>query len=63
MTIKDYGQIIGQMLLKTIDRSENVHEAMRLRGFEGDLYININKRAGVIDFLYLIIFAVILIFL
>ena len=63
MTMKDYGQIVGQMLLKTIDRSEKVYEAMKLRGFEGDLYINSNKRAGCIDFLYLIICAVILIFL
>ena len=63
MTMKDYGQIIGQMLLKTIDRSEKVYEAMKLRGFEGDLYINNNKRAGCIDYLYLITWAVILIFL
>ena len=63
MTMKDYGQIIGQMLLKTIDRSEKVYEAMKLRGFEGDLYINSNKRAGCIDYLYLISCAVILIFL
>lgn len=63
MTIKDYGQIIGQMLLKTIDISEKVYEAMKLRGFDGDLYINDNKKAGCIDFLYLITCAVILIFL
>jgi len=63
MTMRDYGQIIGQMLLKSIDRSENVYESMKLRGFDGDLYINSNKRARCIDFLYLIICAVILIFL
>ena len=63
MTMKDYGRIIGQMLLKTIDRSEKVYEAMKLRGFDGDLYINSNKKVGFIDFLYLITFAVILIFL
>ena len=63
MTMKDYGQIVGQMLLKTIDRSEKVYEAMKLRGFDGDLYINSNKKAGFIDFLYLITFSVILIFL
>ena len=63
MTMKDYGRIIGQMLLKTIDRSEKVYEAMKLRGFDGDLYINSNKKAGFIDFSYLITFSVILIFL
>lgn len=59
INIKDYGQIIGQMLLKTIDRSEKVYEAMNLRGFDGDLYINSNKRIACIDFLYLIIFVLI----
>ena len=63
MTMKDYGRIIGQMLLKTIDRSEKVYEAMKLRGFEGDLHIENNKGAGCIDYLYLITWAVILIFL
>ena len=63
MTMKDYGQIIGQMLLKTIDRSEKVYEAMKLRGFEEDLYINSNKKVGCIDFLYLITCTAILIFL
>ena len=62
MTMKDYGQIVGQMLLKTIDRSEKVYEAMKLRGFEGELYIN-NKVAGYVDYLYLIIWVVIFIFL
>ena len=51
------------MILKTIDRSEQVYEAMKLRGFDGDLHINSNKRAGCIDFLYLVTFAVILVFL
>ena len=63
MTMKDYGQIVGQMFLRTLDKSEKVYEAMKLRGFEGDLYINSNKRAGCIDYLYLISCAVILIFL
>ena len=63
MTMKDYGQIVGQMFLRTLDKSEKVYEAMKLRGFEGDLYINNNKRAGCIDYLYLITWAVILIFL
>ena len=63
MTMKDYVQIVGQMFLKTLDISENVYEAMKLRGFEGDLHIENNKGAGCIDYLYLITWAVILIFL
>ena len=63
MTMKDYGQIVGQMFLRTLDKSEKVYEAMKLRGFEGDLHIENNKGAGCIDYLYLITWAVILIFL
>ena len=63
MTIKDYGQIIGRMLLKIIDKSEKVYEAMKLRGFDGEIYINSNKKAGCVDILYLVTSAVILIFL
>lgn len=62
MIMKDYVQIVGQMFLKTLDISENVYEAMKLRGFEGELYIN-NKVAGYVDYLYLIIWVVIFIFL
>lgn len=62
MTMKDYVQIVGQMFLKTLDISENVYEAMKLRGFEGELYIN-NKVAGYVDYLYLIIWVVIFSFL
>ena len=62
MTMKDYVQIVGQMFLKTLDISENVYEAMKLRGFEGELYIN-NKVAGYVDYFYLIIWVVIFIFL
>ena len=58
MNIKDYAQIIGQMLLKTIDRSEKVYEAMQLRGFDGEIYIDNSKKTRSIDFLYLIIFVV-----
>ena len=63
MTMKDYGQIVGQMFLRTLDKSEKVYEAMKLSGFEGDLHIENNKGAGCIDYLYLITWAVILIFL
>ena len=62
MTMKDYVQIVWQMFLKTLDISENVYEAMKLRGFEGELYIN-NKVAGYVDYFYLIIWVVIFIIL
>ncbi len=58
MTIKDYAQIIGKMLLKTIDRSEKVYESMQLRGFDGEIYIDSSKKIRSIDFLCLIIFVV-----
>ena len=34
-----WGSLIGQMLLRSMDRSENLYQSMKLRGFKGDFYI------------------------
>ncbi|GIM30639.1 cobalt ECF transporter T component CbiQ [Clostridium polyendosporum] len=53
--IKVWGQIIGQMLLRSIDRAEMVYSAMKLRGFEGEYYISCGQRLKSWDILYTII--------
>lgn len=55
MSMKDFGSIIGQMLLKSFDRSENVHHAMKLRGFEGEYYSSMKSSLQKNDFMYLFI--------
>jgi len=32
-----FGQIVGQLLLRTIDRAQRIHLAMRCRGFTGEI--------------------------
>lgn len=63
MTLKDWGQIMGQMLLKSIDRSEKIYGAMKLRGFNGEYYIESEEKIISIYFLYLIIWGMALIFI
>jgi len=35
---KVWGSMIGQLLLRSVDRADNVYEAMNLRGYQGDYY-------------------------
>lgn len=53
--LKDFGNIIGQMLLKSFDRAENVYAAMKLRGFEGEYYTNGKMDIKIKDYCYLIL--------
>ena len=52
--IKDFSIIIGRMLLKSIDRGENVYLAMKARGFDGEYYIDSDKKISRIDIVYFV---------
>lgn len=48
-----WGSFLGQLLLRSMDRSTSVYESMQLRGFTGDYrYLNV-KRAGALDYMFL----------
>ena len=34
-----WGSFLGQMLIRSIDRAESLYQSMKLRGFDGDFYI------------------------
>lgn len=36
---KAWGSLLGQMLLRSIDRADIVYESMTIRGFKGDFYL------------------------
>lgn len=55
ISMKDFGNIIGQMLLKSFDRAENVYAAMKLRGFEGEYYSSTKSELQKNDLIYLIV--------
>ena len=51
---KAWGTLVGQWLLRSMDRAENVYESMLLRGFTGDFRIR-KKKVRIADILYPII--------
>lgn len=52
---KAWGSLIGQWLIRSMDRAESVYESMQLRGFRGE-YTYANKaKIRLADILYLII--------
>jgi cobalt/nickel transport system permease protein len=36
---KAWGSLLGQMLLRSIDRADIVYESMTIRGFKGEFYL------------------------
>jgi cobalt/nickel transport system permease protein len=44
IAIKVWGSLAGQLLMRTFDRSKHIHDAMVMRGFDGNFYYkNLNK--------------------
>lgn len=62
INILDFGTIIGQMLLRAIDRGENVYGAMKLRGYDGNIITDNDSKISYIDIIYLL-FWIILFFI
>lgn len=63
MKINDWGLVMGHMLLKSIDKSENVYGAMVLRGFDGEFHDTRDNKLNLIDISYLIFWSAIFILL
>ena len=53
---RNFASMIGQLLLRSIDRAELIYESMKLRGFSGVMpgYRNA-KRGGIASFLFLLL--------
>ncbi len=60
--LKDIGPFLGQLILRSFDKAEQIYRAMKCRGFSSDYsYVPIQKIPPV-EWLYLIILSIILIF-
>ncbi len=60
--IRVWGSLTGQLLLRSIDRANEVYESMTLRGYEGEFqYVGQSTRMRWQDFLYLVIWLFVLI--
>ena len=55
--IKHWGSLAGSMLLRSMDRAEEVYEAMCLRGFTGDFPSGRIRKAGRKDLVFFACFA------
>ena len=63
MTISDWGIIMGRLLLRTIDRAEQVYSAMIMRGFHGEYYSGEIHKVKSIDLVYcFVIIAIFILF-
>jgi len=52
--IKVYGQMIGQLLLRTLDRAQRIHLAMLCRGFDGNIRLLKTLRIGRREIIFLL---------
>lgn len=52
---KVWGSLIGQLLLRSIDKAENIYESMCLRGYSGKFYYSYNMKYNSKDYIYFII--------
>ena len=50
-----WGSFLGQLLLRTMDRAEELYNAMQLRGFDGEFSYAECERARAGDFLFMVL--------
>lgn len=58
---KVWGSLVGQLLLRSMDRAQNLYESMCLRGYRGEFYYGNKIKMCVKDIVYLIVWIVILV--
>lgn len=52
MGLRVYGSLVGHLLLRTLDRGERIHLAMRCRGFDGRIRMVRDLAAGLPDVVF-----------
>jgi cobalt/nickel transport system permease protein len=52
-----FGSLVGQMLLRTLDRAERIHQAMLARGFEGEIHLTTPLRFTVADGVFVVLWS------
>jgi len=54
LSLPVYGSLVGHLLLRSMDRAERVHRAMRARGFDGEVRTLERPRLGAADALFVV---------
>lgn len=52
---KVWGSLMGQLLLRSIDRAEDIYQSMCLRGYRGEFYYDSSIKGKAKDYLYFMI--------
>lgn len=52
--ISAWGSFVGQLLIRSMDRSQNLYQSMQMRGFQGSFYYAGESRIKKIDVFYLL---------
>lgn len=58
---KIWGTLLGQLLLRSIDRAGNLYDSMLLRGFKGEFYYARTQKGEAMDYVYLFLWISILV--
>jgi cobalt/nickel transport system permease protein len=54
MGIKTFGSLVGNLLLRTVDRAEIIHSAMLARGFDGTIILQRRIKFKIFDALFVV---------
>ena len=57
---KVWGPLLGQMLLRSMDRANDLYDSMQLRGFDGDFHTGRKKKLKPADFLWPLVWMLII---
>ncbi len=60
---KVWGSLVGQMLLRSMDRANDIYDSMQLRGFDGDLRTGEKKALTPLDFLWPLLWGAVIVLL
>lgn len=63
IAIGAWGPLVGQMLLRSMDRAERLYQSMCLRGFDGTFHLKEKSHVRRTDILYLLIWTALLLIL
>lgn len=56
---KVWGSLVGQLLLKSIDRADEVYASMLLRGYNGEFYYDTKITCRVRDYMYMAVWCMV----
>jgi len=61
VSLKVSGSLLGQMLMRSVDRANRVYNAMILRGFTGECFVHKESKVSIGSILYLFLWALFII--